>query len=207
MQSSRPFIVGIGGTQRPGSTSELALRHTLDFAEKAGAKVDLIAGPALELPLFDPTVSHRPPAALRLLQALRRADGIVIASPGYHGGISGMIKNAIDYTEDMREDARPYFDGRSVGLIICANGDQALGTSLIGLRSIVHALRGWPTPYAATLKSNEKPFIDGEPARPEIAQSLSIVAEQVVQLARMQRLWGSGAELPNAAEPRLVASR
>lgn len=205
--SEAPYIVGIGGTQRPGSTSELALRHSLDFAARSGAQVELIAGPALELPLFDPGVSHRPPAARRLLQALRRADGVIIASPSYHGGISGMIKNAIDYTEDMRGDGRPYFDGRSVGLIICANGDQALGTSLMGLRAIVHALRGTPTPYAATLKSNEKPFIDGEPARPEIAQSLALVAEQVVQFARMQRQWAGVPVLGEAMEPRLVASR
>ncbi|MGK9052975.1 NADPH-dependent FMN reductase [Xaviernesmea oryzae] len=184
-QIRKPFIVGIGGTQRAGSSSELALRHCLAAAEKGGAETDIICGPALELPLFDPGVTHRTPATLRLIQALRRADGIVIATPSYHGGMSGMIKNAIDYTEDMREDARPYFDGRAVGCIVCAAGDQALGSGLMGLRMMVHALRGWPTPYAATIKSNEKPFIDGQPARREVAQALEIVASQVVSFAEM----------------------
>lgn len=184
-QIRKPFIVGIGGTQRAGSSSELALRHCLAAAEKGGAETDIICGPALELPLFDPGVTHRTPATLRLIQALRRADGIVIATPSYHGGMSGMIKNAIDYTEDMREDARPYFDGRAVGCIVCAAGDQALGSGLMGLRMMVHALRGWPTPYAATIKSNEKPFVDGQPARREVAQALEIVASQVVSFAEM----------------------
>ncbi len=199
--SHKPYIVGIGGTQRPGSSSELALRHCLAAAEKAGAETDLICGPALELPLFDPGVAHRTPAALRLLQSLRRADGIVIATPSYHGGMSGMIKNAIDYTEDMREDARSYFDGRAVGCIVCAAGDQALGATLIGLRSVVHALRGWPTPYAATIKSNEKPFADGKPARREVAQPLEIVASQVVRFAEM----AMASRIEDGA-PRLVAS-
>ena len=28
--------------------------------------------------------------------ALARADGVVISTPGYHGGISGLLKNALD---------------------------------------------------------------------------------------------------------------
>ncbi|MBP2561801.1 FMN reductase [Neorhizobium galegae] len=200
-QTRKPFIVGIGGTQRPGSSSELALRYCLAAAEKAGAEIDLICGAELELPLFDPGVTHRPPAALRLLQSLRRADGVIIATPSYHGGMSGTIKNAIDYMEDMRGDARSYFDGRAVGCIVCAAGDQALGSTLIGLRSIVHALRGWPTPYAATIKSNEKPFVDGKPARREVAQPLEIVASQVVSFAGMAM-----ASRVEDVAPRLVAS-
>ncbi|KAB1111451.1 NAD(P)H-dependent oxidoreductase [Neorhizobium galegae] len=200
-QTRKPFIVGIGGTQRPGSSSELALRYCLVAAEKAGAEIDLICGAELELPLFDPGATHRTPAALRLLESLRRADGIIIATPSYHGGMSGTIKNAIDYTEDMRGDVRSYFDGRAVGCIVCAAGDQALGATLIGLRSVVHALRGWPTPYAATIKSNEKPFVEGKPARREVAQPLEIVASQVVSFAKM----AMASRIDDVA-PRLVAS-
>jgi FMN reductase len=204
--SSAPYIVGIGGTQRVGSTSETALRLCLGFAAEAGARVDIIAGPALDLPLYDPMVADRTPAARRLIQALRHADGVVIATPAYHGGVSGMIKNAIDYTEDMAHDAPPYLDGRAVGLIVCANGDQALGTGLIGMRSIVHALRGWPTPYAATLRSNEKPVMDGRPARPEIADGLRLLATQVLQFAMMRRALAAEAEASRPPRPHLVAS-
>jgi multimeric flavodoxin WrbA len=35
---------------------------------------------------------------------LRRAHGIIVASPGYHGSMSGLVKNALDYAEDMRDD-------------------------------------------------------------------------------------------------------
>ncbi|WP_309084693.1 NAD(P)H-dependent oxidoreductase [Chelativorans sp.] len=203
--TNAPYIVGIGGTQRAGSTSELALRYCLSAAKAAGARVDMIAGAALELPLYDPSVAHRPPAALRLIQAMRRADGIIIATPSYHGGMSGMIKNALDYTEDMREDARSYFDGRAVGCIVCANGAQALGTALVGLRSVIHALRGWPTPYAAAINSNEKPFVDGRPARPEVAKALETVAAQVVQFSSLAIAWSDPRE--RDGEPRLVVSR
>ena len=56
------------------------------------------------------------------------------------------IKNALDYAEDTAKDARPYLDGRAVGCIACAYGWQATDSTLIAMRSIVHALRGWPTP-------------------------------------------------------------
>ena len=116
---------------------------------------------------------------------MRRADGFVIASPSYHGSISGLVKNALDYTELMREDARPYFDGRAVGSIVCAYGWQAVGTSLVTLRSIVHALRGWPTPLGVGINSADAVFgADGEILAPAIASSLSLMAEQVVGFAR-----------------------
>ena len=71
---------------------------------------------------------------------------IIVASPAYHGGVSGLVKNALDYVEDLRDAKRPYLDGRAVGCIACAGGWQAAVATLTGLRSISHALRGWPTP-------------------------------------------------------------
>jgi FMN reductase len=179
----RPFIVGIGGTPRLGSTSEMALRHCLKFAESRGAEVELIAGPAIELPLYDPNNPHRPPAARRLLQAVRRADGIILSSPAYHGTLSGMLKNALDYVEDLRDGPRPYFDGRAIGCIVCADGFQSMGTALVTLRSVVHTLRGWPTPFAAALNSAAKPFAGGGPLDEDVAAQLSLVAEQVLDFA------------------------
>lgn len=197
--SDRPHIVGIGGTTRIGSTSETALRLTLECAEAMGATTEMIAGPLLELPMYDPAQEHRAPSALRLVQSLRRADGIVISTPSYHGALSGVIKNALDYVEDMRQDARPYFDGRAVGIIVTAYGAQALGTTLTGVRSIAHALRGWPTPYAAALNGQTRPFVKGRPADADVARQLETVARQVVQFAAMQRAMAEEGWQENAA--------
>jgi FMN reductase len=113
----------------------------------------------------------------------------VIASPSYHGSIPGLLKNALDYTEDMRSDDRPYFDGRAVGCVVCAEGIQAMGTTLFTLRSIVHALRGWPTPYSATINSSTKPFgPDGLLREETVSTQLKTVAQQVVQFAQYSLL-------------------
>jgi FMN reductase len=183
---SKPIhIVGLGGTTRVGSTSELALRACLNEAKKIGARTELFCGSDLILPLFDPCSTGLEPAAARLLAAMRSADGFIIASPGYHGSVSGLVKNALDYTELMRDDERPYFDGRAVGSIVCAHGWQAVGTSLVTLRSIVHALRGWPTPLGIGINSADSVFGDGgDILAPSLAANLSLVAEQVVRFAR-----------------------
>jgi FMN reductase len=107
---------------------------------------------------------------------VRRADGIVIASPGYHGGVSGLVKNALDWVEELRADERPYFDGRPVGLIVVADGWQATVTTLVSLRSIVHALRGWPTPLGVAINTAAR--MDGE------ASQLELLAGQVVSGSR-----------------------
>ncbi len=183
-----PFIVGLGGTTRAGSTSERALAIALEAAAAAGCDTQLLGADAMPAEAYDPTRSERSPAALALVAALRRADGVVIATPAYHGGISGLVKNAIDFTEDMKRDARPYLDGRAVGCIVVADGAQALGSTLASLRAVVHALRGWPTPFAATLNAKDKPFGgDGRAADEHAMQACRLVAAQVVQFARMVR--------------------
>ena len=189
LTTSTPFIVGIGGTTRAGSTSELALRATLAHAEGLGARTALLCATELVMDAYDPMVKTRSDSSLRLVQLLREADGIVIASPSYHGSIPGLLKNALDYTEDMRSDPRPYFDGRAVGCVVCAEGIQAMGTTLFTLRSIVHALRGWPTPYSATINSSTKPFgPDGLLREEAVSAQLKTVAQQVVQFAQYSLL-------------------
>jgi FMN reductase len=157
--SGRPHIVGIGGTTRSASSSEAALRMCLRLAEKLGASTAAFVGADLaKLPMYNPGVAERGEVGAKLAAELRRADGVVIASAGYHGGVSGLVKNAIDYLEDLREDQRPYLQGMPVGLIATGAGWQGAVMTLSQLRTIVHALRGWPTPMGAVINSAEVSF-------------------------------------------------
>jgi len=190
----RPHIVGLGGNATPGGSAERLLVHALARCEAQGATTALFAGPAIDLPMYAPHRSDRCPKAQAMIAALREADGIVIASPGYHGTVSGLVKNALDYVQDMAGDAAAYFDGRSVGLIAVAGGWQATGSTLATLRSITHALRGWPTPMAVTVNSAQPVFgDDGAVADAGIASQLDLMARQVMTFADMQRLHGAAA--------------
>ena len=103
--------------------------------------------------MYAPESSVRSEGAQRLIAALRRAHGVILSTPCYHGSVSGLVKNALDYTEDMCQDAEPYLDGRAVGLIVCGHGWQSTGVVLSAFRSIVHALRGWPTPMGVAINT------------------------------------------------------
>jgi FMN reductase len=184
LNGARPLIVGLGGTPRQGSSSEIALRLALAAAEAAGATTSLVCGRDLALPIYDPTVTERSERTRHLVSLLAKSDGIIISSPGYHGSISGLVKNALDYAEDLRGDLRTYLEGRAVGCIICANGWQATGTTLVALRSIVHALRGWPTPLGVTVNSAITKFsTDGTCDDAGVTQQLGILGRQVVGFA------------------------
>jgi FMN reductase len=183
----RPYIVGIGGTTRSGSSPEKALRYALSIAAARGAETELFDGPTVHLPMYSPDVKDRSPDAIRLIHALRRAHGVILSTPCYHGSVSGLLKNALDYIEDMRLDANPYLDGRAVGLIVCGYGWQSTSITLSAMRSIVHALRGWPTPMGVTLNTSTKTFDENDAVIEEIAaRQISVMANQVVEFAQMR---------------------
>ena len=176
-----PYIIAVGGTLRPGSSTEKAMQHVLDVADRAGARTRLISGPALQLPMYQPENPERTDAARDLVAQLALADGIILGSPGYHGSISGLIKNALDYAEDLRGDRRPYFSGRAVGCIATAGGWPGAVNTLGALRDIVHALRGWPTPLGAAINSSERVFDEeGHCLVPRVATMLDLIAAEVL---------------------------
>lgn len=187
---ARPLIVGIGGTEREGSVTEACVREALGAAELAGARVRLFGAGALDLPMFKPTVSHRADRVTKLVEAIRECDGLVVGSPAYHGGLSGLVKNALDYLEDLHDDPRPYLDGRAVGCIACAYGAQATATTLTSLRDIVHALRGWPTPLGVTVRSSSALARDGSITDNRIRERLGLLGHQVVEFAQRRAVCG-----------------
>jgi FMN reductase len=187
MKRQSPLILGIGGTTRPGSTSEKALRLSLERAAALGCRTEIVAGPDLPTEHYEPG-GERSLKAARLVDLYRQADGVIAASPGYHGTISGLVKNALDYTEDLRTDERVYLDGIAFGVIAAADGPQALGPTVAAMRAIAHALRAWPTPFAAMINAGARPFgADGATPDAAVVQALRLVSEQVVEFALMRR--------------------
>jgi FMN reductase len=183
--TSAPLVVGIGGTARPGSGSERVLQACLDAAALLGARTLLFAGPDLELPMYAP--GPRGGRARALVEAVRQADGLVLASPAYHGTISGLVKNALDHVEDLRCADRTYLEGRAVGCIAVAGGAQGAASTLLGLRTVVHALRGWPTPLGVAVDTSDPLFdADGAVGDEVVLARLDLLAEQVVGFARRQ---------------------
>ncbi len=183
--NSSPLVVGIGGTIGSVSSTERALRTAMTAAADEGFRTHVFGGEDLaRLPLYNPRAATRTEAEQVFVDTVRQASAIIIASPGYHGSISGLVKNALDLLEETAKDDRPYFADLPVGLIATAYGWQATGSTIAALRSIVHALRGWPTPFAAAVNTQQTRFDEeGRISDPAVEGQLRLVGQQVARFA------------------------
>ncbi|MET4896163.1 NADPH-dependent FMN reductase [Sphingomonadaceae bacterium jetA1] len=182
---SSPLVVGIGGTIGSVSSTERALRIAMTAAADEGFRTHVFGGEDLaRLPLYNPRAAERTEAEQAFVDTVRQASAIIIASPGYHGSISGLVKNALDLLEETAKDTRPYLADLPVGLIATAYGWQATGSTIAALRSIVHALRGWPTPFAAAINTQQTRFdAEGRIGDPAVEGQLRLVGQQIARFA------------------------
>lgn len=155
MQNS-PLLAGLGGSLREKSYSRAALREALRIAEANGAATELLDVRELNLPMFVPDLpvteypAQHQAAITRLLETCRRTDVMIWASPTYHGTISGVVKNALDFMEFLSDDQPPYLQGRAVGII--AVHDPITFAAMI---NAVHELRAWLAPTQAVLSRQD----------------------------------------------------
>ena len=161
-------VVGIGGTLRENSTSLGALVRVLQAAEEAGADAELLDLQELDLPMYVPgkKLGEYDDNVERFLEGIREADAVVISTAGYHGTLAGVTKNALDFAQFLAQDEKPYLDGKVVGLVATAGGDQAATNATGALVHVVHALRGMvaplmvPIPKAWQLSDDEGNITD-----------------------------------------------
>jgi len=89
-------ILAISGSLRKASLNTALLRAVSTLAP-ADIRVDLYGGMD-KLPLFNPDIEAAdPPAVADLRNRLLGSDGVLIASPEYAHGVSGVLKNALDW--------------------------------------------------------------------------------------------------------------
>ena len=146
-------VVGIGGTLRGGSSSLGALRRALREAEEAGGETELLDLRELNLPMYEPgrRLDAYGPEVRTLVEAVRAADALILSTAAYHGTLAGVTKNALDFTQFLARDERPYLDGRVVGLISTSGGERAAANTTDAMVHVVHALRGIVAPSMVTI--------------------------------------------------------
>ena len=179
---AKPFLfVAFGGTLRPKSSTELLLRALLRLATDMGAQTRLFSGAGINFPMYAPSQSISQSDVVEFLATLQQADAIIMGSPGYHGGVSGLVKNAIDYTEELALDARPYFSGRPVGCVASAFDGQSGYATLQALRNVTHALKGWPIPQGIVLTTRVRAFDEeGACINDEIAAQMAGMMAEIM---------------------------
>jgi chromate reductase, NAD(P)H dehydrogenase (quinone) len=126
MQEGRTIrILALGGSLREASRNRALLGEAAELAP-ADAEVDLSQLVTIgSLPLFNQDILERdgPPAGVaELKEALRAADGLLIATPEYNWGIPGFLKNAIDWASRPASDIASVFGDLPVALIGAGGG-------------------------------------------------------------------------------------
>ena len=179
-------VAGIGGTLREGSTSLGALRWALAASEDAGAEVELLDLDELKLPMYEPQKPLREYGdnVRRLIGALREADAVLMSTAAYHGTLAGVTKNALDFTQFLGKDEHPYFEGKVVGLISTAGGEQAATNANAAMVNTVHALRGVVAPLmVGVTKAWQRTDDNGDITDDKYGGRLDDLGRLVVELA------------------------
>ncbi len=144
-------ITLIAGSNRLGSMSTLGLRYVESLLKQQNFSTHLIELRVTPLPFFDPHSESVSTTGEQLIEAVQQADGLVIATPEYHGSISGLLKNALDYLDN------PDISGKPV-LAISAAGGPLGNSSLLHLQTIVRNLHGIFCPQWISLREDAHAF-------------------------------------------------
>lgn len=106
MSNSRKFkLLGTSGSIRKGSFNSAFLEALMARVEASG-KADCTIFHLGEIPLYNQDVENAgfPASVQALRHAVTEADGFVISTPEYNHGMSGVLKNALDWI------SRPAFE-------------------------------------------------------------------------------------------------
>ncbi len=139
-EASAARFVAIGGSLRSNSSTYRALEVARREFEKLGIPLRILDLRQMNLPFVDGSESYADyPDVAVLQEAMKQADGIILASPEYHGSISGSLKNALDLLSFDQ------LEGKVFGLISVLGGETNSNT-LNQMRLIVRWVRGWVIP-------------------------------------------------------------
>jgi len=172
-------VVAICGSLNPNSKTRMALNITLAGAREVGAETQLIDLRNYELIFCDGSdESNYPADVFKLREAVQQAQGIILGTPEYHGGYSGVLKNALDLM-GFNE-----FQGKVLGLVGVSGGATGAINSLNGLRTVGRALRAWVIPNQVSIPQAWQLFDDSDQLKDKgIEARLQEIGREVARFA------------------------
>ena len=169
-------VLGVAGSIRQGSYSTRSLKIALEYAKKQGAEVRLLDLNTVVLPLYDPSA----PASKEVehtTEAIAWADAVILASPDYHGSMSGALKNFLDYFYEE-------FAGKVFGYIV-ASHEKGL-TVMEQMRTAIRQCYGWSMPYGVSINGPQD-FTGDEIRNTRLSNRLRMMTRDLVVYGRLLR--------------------
>jgi FMN reductase len=175
-------IVGIAGSLRSASYSQIALKIAAQKVAALGAEVEILDLRQMQLPFCDGGSEYpNYPDVKRMQAAVNEADGLILVSPEYHGSISGVLKNALDL---MSFDQ---LSGKVAGFISILGG-QNNSNALNDLRVILRWVHAWTIPEQVAIGQAWQAFTpEGKISDEKLSQRLDQFALSLVENTRKLR--------------------
>ena len=108
---------------------------------------------------------------------MKWADAFILASPDYHGSMSGALKNFLDYFWEE-------FAGKTFGYIV-ASHEKGL-TVVDQMRTAIRQCYGWSMPYNISI-NGEKDFSNGNVINSVLAERIKMLARDLVTYGKLIR--------------------
>ena len=154
-------ILAFAGSLRKGSYNKSLLRAARDLAP-TGMTIKIFDLEGIPLYNADVEKNGDPEKVAEFKNAIRDADGILIASPEYNNGMTGITKNALDWAsrppKDMPINAKP------VGILGASPGITGTARSQDQLRQSLKSVGAYcmPSPEFLLFRAHEKFNSEGE---------------------------------------------
>jgi NAD(P)H-dependent FMN reductase len=178
----KPGILAIHGSNEIRSSSFTAMMVTVRKLEELGARVHIFDLSREEVPVFNVEGMQNPTTVIReLLSKLDEFPGMLWCSPLYHGSITGVFKNLIDWFELSGKRNPPYLTGKIIGMICTAGGNQGL-QGINTMHYIARALRAWSLPYSVAVGNAYRTFdAEGNILDQQVKIQLELLALELYQ--------------------------
>ncbi|MBW3517889.1 NADPH-dependent FMN reductase [Flavobacterium sp. NKUCC04_CG] len=124
-------------------------RLTQFFADQfaaLGIEVQQIHLSDYQIPIYHPRDKTIPESVQKFADTFVDSDIQIWLSPLYHGGMAGVMKNALDWLEITATNKPAYLTNKVIGLACWSAGNQAM-QGIQAMDNVVKALRGWSLPY------------------------------------------------------------
>lgn len=161
-----------------------ALRLALEGARLSGADIQAVELRDYDLPLLNSPFRHAKGAqhVAKLKNICKKADGIIVATPEYHGSCSGALKNALDWM-GFEE-----FEGKMAGLVGLAGGEMGAFNALSHLRTIFRQVHAWVVPGQVSIARSHHAFDrNGRLLDPKLGRRLKNLGVEVAKFALLHK--------------------
>ena len=153
-------IVAIAGSLRKGSYNRSLL---FNIGELLPEGVAIEIQPIADVPLFneDDEVKGTPEAVGRLRDAVKAADGLLVATPEYNAGVPGVLKNTIDWLS--RPPGKSVLTGKPIAVLGASPGVLGTARAQVHLRAAFefNAAPVMPSPQVFIGQARDKFDADG----------------------------------------------